>query len=68
MSFPVVSQDALAVATADLTTIGSAVQHVNEAASSSTTTLVAAAADEVSQAIATLLGAPGDSTNSSAPN
>jgi len=57
MSFMLVAPDILQTAAADITRIGSAVSAGNLAAAIPTTAVAAAAADEVSAAIAALLGA-----------
>ena len=58
-SFVRASPDVLASASSDLSGIGSAIRAANFAAAPSTTSVVAAAGDEVSAAIAGLLGAHG---------
>ncbi|MGB9305867.1 MAG: PE family protein, partial [Mycobacterium sp.] len=55
-SFVLISPEILTMASADLSTIGSAIRSANAAAAGSTTSVVAAAQDEVSAAISQAFG------------
>src|SRR5262245_4392385 len=55
-SYLIATPEVLSAASGDLTGIGSAIRAANAAAAGSTTQVLAAAGDEVSAAIATLLG------------
>ncbi|MGO9183264.1 PE family protein, partial [Mycobacterium sp.] len=59
-SFMVAIPEALASASADLTSLGSTIGEANAAAAGSTTQVVAAAQDEVSAAISALFGNYGE--------
>src|SRR5947209_6940286 len=59
MSFVITTPEMLNAAATDLARIGSTIGAANMTAAAPTTTIVAAAADEVSSAIAEVLGAHG---------